>query len=149
MYQKDNHNLKQFLYELYLIAFGISGMFDMAVSTLLAGITYKKCNKHIKEWRRNLNKNITKKINKYIEQRNFKSKEYQEDYRQLVQKRGELSTSKQVLDGYNKEYDQKKAMYNEQKGNVRYLETLINPTITGPNIGRRLIPYNYSTDDNK
>ena len=136
-------------YELYLIAFGISGMFDMAVSTLLAGITYKKCNKHIKEWRRNLNKNITKKINKYIEQRNSKLKEYQKDHSQLVQKRGELSTYKQVLNRYKEVYEQIKSEYEKQKGIVRYFETQLNPTITGPNIGRRRIPYYYPTDDNK
>ena len=136
-------------YELYLIAFGISGVLVMAVSASFAFITYKKCNKHIKEWRRNLYKNITKKIDECIEQRNSKLKEYQEDHSQLVQKRGELSASKQELDGYKEAYNQTKSEYEVQKGIVRYFETQLNPTITGPNIGRRRIPYYYPTDDNK
>lgn len=134
-------------YELYLIVFGISDVLVMAVSFLAAFITYKKCNKHIKEWRRNLNKNITKKINKYIEQRNSKLKEYQKDHSQLVQKRGELSTYKQVLNRYKEVYEQIKSEYEKQKGIVRYFETQLNPTVIGPNIGRRRIPYYYPTDD--
>ena len=130
-------------YEHYLIAF------DMAFSALLAGITFKKRNRSVKEWRRNLNNNITKKINKYIEQRNSKSKEYQECYEKLRKKRVVLSASKQERDRANEVYEQIKSEYEVQKGIVRYFETQLNPTITGPNIGRRRIPYYYPTDDNK
>ena len=136
-------------YELYSIAFGILIAFDMAFSALLAGITFKKRNRSVKEWRRNLYKSITKKINEYIEQKNLKLNEYQKDHARLVQKGAVLSVSKKERDRANEVYEQMKAMHDEQEGNVRYLERLINPTAIGSSISRRLIPYYYPNDNKK